>query len=171
VRKELNALKISQDHAQLLRTALERCRDQAKVIRHGLDSDHVGLCSRDASRQLAILILEASKILHTVETAGPTDDPAPVPSPPPEGRLVADDDPADTSGLTQRQRQILTIIRQHVETRGYPPTVRDIGLATGIGSPNGVLCHLKALEKKGFLARSHNRSRGMKLLDHSHQGT
>ena len=161
MRKELDQLKISQDHAQLLRIALERCRDQANVIRNGLTEAHA---CQATSRQLAVLILEASKVLHTVETAAPTDDPAPSPVPPKPGAMVADDDPADRTRLSVRQRQILEYIREHVASRGYPPTVRDIGLAMGIGSPNGVLCHLKALEKKGCIARSHNRSRGLKLL-------
>jgi LexA DNA binding domain len=161
MRKELNALRISQDHAQLLMETLQHVRDQAKIVRQGLDGAHV---CQAASRQLATLILEACKVLTIVTNAGTTDNPAPVPTTPPIWAMVRDTNHADTTGLSQRQRQILDYIRNHIETRGYPPTVRDIGLAMGIGSPNGVLCHLKALEKKGCIARSHNRSRGLKLL-------
>src|ERR1700687_2567654 len=59
----------------------------------------------------------------------------------------------DFSQLTDRQREIYDFIRDKIETRGYGPTVREIGLAFGIKSPNGVMCHLKALEKKGLIIR------------------
>ncbi|HID77315.1 MAG TPA: repressor LexA, partial [Planctomycetaceae bacterium] len=52
--------------------------------------------------------------------------------------------------LTQRQRAIYEFIRQKIRERGYGPTVREIGRQFGIQSPNGVVCHLKALEKKGL---------------------
>ncbi|MEI6324666.1 MAG: hypothetical protein WCO91_04390, partial [Gemmataceae bacterium] len=49
--------------------------------------------------------------------------------------------------LTERQVTILEFIREKIDTRGYGPTVREIGKAFNIKSPNGVMCHLKALEK------------------------
>ena len=52
--------------------------------------------------------------------------------------------------LTPRQKEIYDFIRDKIESRGYGPTVREIGLAFKIQSPNGVMCHLKALEKKGL---------------------
>ena len=52
----------------------------------------------------------------------------------------------DFSQLTERQREIYDFIREKIETRGYGPTVREIGLGFDIKSPNGVMCHLKALE-------------------------
>ena len=66
--------------------------------------------------------------------------------------------------LTNRQREVLTFIRDNVESRGFPPTLRGIGTALDIRSPNGVICHLKALEKKGYISRDGNLSRGIKLL-------
>ena len=62
----------------------------------------------------------------------------------------------DFSQLTERQREIYDFIREMIETAGYGPTVRDIGLHFGIMSPNGVMCHLKALEKKGLIVRKGN---------------
>jgi SOS-response transcriptional repressor LexA len=59
----------------------------------------------------------------------------------------------DFSTLTSRQREIYDFIRQKIEARGYGPTVREIGSAFEIRSPNGVMCHLKALEKKGLIKR------------------
>ena len=49
-------------------------------------------------------------------------------------------------GLTGRQGQVLDYIRQSITERGYPPTLREIGLHMGIRSTNGVNDHLRALE-------------------------
>jgi repressor LexA len=64
--------------------------------------------------------------------------------------------------LTQRQRDILDFISASIDRRGYPPTLREIGEHFGIRSTNGVSDHLKALEKKGFLAREDLKSRAMR---------
>ena len=69
----------------------------------------------------------------------------------------------DFSQLTDRQREIYDFIRSKIESRGYGPTVREIGLAFGIKSPNGVMCHLKALEKKGMITRERHMSRAIQL--------
>ncbi len=53
--------------------------------------------------------------------------------------------------LTDRQRQILDLIRISLRDRHYAPTVREIQEATGIANPNGVHCHLRALRKKGLI--------------------
>lgn len=55
--------------------------------------------------------------------------------------------------LTDRQSEILSWIRRYVSENGYPPTIREIGKQFGIGSPNGVMCHLRAFEKKGLIVR------------------
>ncbi|HET6610897.1 MAG TPA: transcriptional repressor LexA [Kofleriaceae bacterium] len=65
-------------------------------------------------------------------------------------------------GLTIRQRDILDFITASIDERGYPPTLREIGLHFGIRSTNGVSDHLRALEKKGFLAREDLKSRAMR---------
>ncbi|MER7281567.1 transcriptional repressor LexA [Dactylosporangium sp. NPDC000244] len=52
-----------------------------------------------------------------------------------------------------RQQSILTVIRESIEKRGYPPTVREIGAAIGLGSPSSVAHHLKAMEKSGLIRR------------------
>ena len=65
--------------------------------------------------------------------------------------------------LTPRQREVLDFIRKKIEGRGYGPTVREIGEEFKIASPNGVMCHLKALEKKGAITRESNRSRAIQL--------
>src|SRR5262249_38831148 len=73
---------------------------------------------------------------------------------------------ADLSKLTQRQREIYEFIREKIESRGYGPTVREIGSAFDIRSPNGVMCHLKALEKKGLILREGFSARAIQLVDH-----
>ena len=72
----------------------------------------------------------------------------------------------DFSTLTPRQREIYEFIREKIESRGYGPTVREIGLGFEIKSPNGVMCHLKALEKKGLIIREGFSARAIKLVDH-----
>jgi repressor LexA len=65
--------------------------------------------------------------------------------------------------LTKRQKTVFEFIRDKIQNRGYGPTVREIGVEFGISSPNGVMCHLKALEKKGLILRSPNKSRAIEL--------
>lgn len=72
---------------------------------------------------------------------------------------------ADLETLTPRQREIYSFIRGKIQGRGYGPTVREIGLEFNIKSPNGVMCHLKALQKKGLIHREPNMSRAIQLLD------
>src|SRR6476646_4896177 len=72
----------------------------------------------------------------------------------------------DFSTLTERQREIYDFIRSKIEGRGYGPTVREIGLAFDIKSPNGVMCHLKALEKKGLIKREGFSARAIQLIGH-----
>jgi repressor LexA len=72
---------------------------------------------------------------------------------------------ADLDHLTQRQREIYRFIREKIQGRGYGPTVREIGTEFAIKSPNGVMCHLKALQKKGLIHREPNMSRAIQLLD------
>lgn len=72
----------------------------------------------------------------------------------------------DFSQLTERQREIYEFIRDKIQNRGYGPTVREIGEAFDIKSPNGVMCHLKALEKKGLITREEHAARAIQLVDH-----
>jgi repressor LexA len=65
-------------------------------------------------------------------------------------------------GLTQRQQMVLDFIRESISTRGYPPTLREIGAKMGIRSTNGVNDHLRALERKGYLTREDMKSRALR---------
>ncbi|GAA2513385.1 transcriptional repressor LexA [Pilimelia columellifera] len=63
--------------------------------------------------------------------------------------------------LTGRQQRILETIRDWVDRRGYPPSVREIGEAVGLVSPSSVAYQLKELERKGYLRRDANRPRAV----------
>ena len=70
----------------------------------------------------------------------------------------------DKEPLTDRQKAVLEFISQSIESRGYPPTLREIGEHMGIRSTNGVNDHLKALEKKGYLEREDLKSRALRPI-------
>ncbi|MFN6108324.1 MAG: transcriptional repressor LexA [Planctomycetaceae bacterium] len=71
----------------------------------------------------------------------------------------------DKSILTAKQRAIYDFIKDKIMVRGYGPTVREIGAGFKIKSPNGVMCHLKALEKKGLITRESGMSRAIQLTE------
>jgi len=66
-------------------------------------------------------------------------------------------------GLTVRQRRVLEVIRDSVERRGYPPSMREIGDAVGLSSTSSVSHQLAMLQRKGFLRRDLNRPRAVDL--------
>ena len=65
--------------------------------------------------------------------------------------------------MTPKQEAIYKFIRGRVLSGDPAPTVREIGEEFGIRSPNGVMCHLKALEKKGHIVRDEHLSRAIRL--------
>ena len=65
--------------------------------------------------------------------------------------------------LTSRQREIFNFVRTFIKERGYPPSVREIGVHFNI-YPRAVFDHLKALERKGYLKRRSSMSRGLEVL-------
>ena len=67
----------------------------------------------------------------------------------------------DPSTLSLRQRRILEVINDAVLLRGYPPSIREIGDASGLQSTSSVAYQLKELEKKGFLRRDPNKPRAV----------
>jgi repressor LexA len=81
------------------------------------------------------------------------------------------DGPADGDGLTARQRLVLDTIREAVERRGYPPSMREIGESVGLTSPSSVSHQLETLQRKGFLRRDPNRPRAIELTPPGHDST
>lgn len=67
-------------------------------------------------------------------------------------------------GMTARQQRILEVIKEAVDARGYPPSVREIGDAVGLTSPSSVAHQLRVLEEKGFLRRDPNRPRALEVM-------
>lgn len=67
-------------------------------------------------------------------------------------------------GLTDRQAEILTYIVRHWQEKLSSPSMREIGDAFGIVSPNGVECHLRALESKGSIHRRGDVARSITVV-------
>ncbi len=74
------------------------------------------------------------------------------------------DGPADSSGLTTRQRKVLEFLRDEIEKRGYPPSMREIGAAVGLTSTSSVAHQLRALEGLGYVKRDPNRPRALEIF-------
>lgn len=87
--------------------------------------------------------------MNTTPTDGPDATVTPLPGP---------------DGLTARQRAVLETIRQSVEERGYPPSMREIGEIVGLASPSSVKHQLQALERKGYLRRDPRRPRAIEVV-------
>ena len=83
------------------------------------------------------------------------------------------DGPPDATGLTPRQQRVLTVIRESLQTRGYPPSMREIGERVGLTSSSSVAHQLRTLEDKGFIRRDPNRPRALSVAgteDHDETG-
>jgi repressor LexA len=65
--------------------------------------------------------------------------------------------------LTDRQRAILEFIVEQQSTRGYPPSVREIGEAVGLTSPSTVHSHLETLQRRGFLRKDPTKPRAIEV--------
>jgi len=63
--------------------------------------------------------------------------------------------------LTDRQEEILRYIARHIDINGFQPSIRELGEQFRIRSPNGVVCHLKAMERKGYLSLNSMTARGI----------
>jgi repressor LexA len=74
------------------------------------------------------------------------------------------DGPPDATGLTPRQQRVLATIKEAIEVRGYPPSMREIGQAVGLTSSSSVAHQLRVLEEKGFLKRDPNRPRALEVF-------
>ncbi len=73
------------------------------------------------------------------------------------------DGPPNAVGLTPRQQRVLTVIKESIERRGYPPSMREIGQRVGLTSSSSVAHQLRVLEEKGFLKRDPNRPRALSV--------
>ncbi len=75
----------------------------------------------------------------------------------------------DKTKLSERQRHILKFMEHYIDNYGFPPTIREIGEATGIPSTSVVNYNLNKLVQNGYLARINRKSRGIRLTAQSPQ--
>ena len=75
-----------------------------------------------------------------------------------------------TTKLTQRQSEVLAIIKKHIEESGFPPTRADIARELGFKSANAAEEHLKALARKGAIVMIAGASRGIRIPEPEHKG-
>jgi repressor LexA len=73
--------------------------------------------------------------------------------------------------LTARQEQVLKIVTEYIGSYGYPPSLRDIGKKLAVSGTLGVMKHLEALERKGYLRRQEGSSRGITLCNQAQAGS
>ncbi|HEX9065499.1 MAG TPA: transcriptional repressor LexA [Streptosporangiaceae bacterium] len=73
------------------------------------------------------------------------------------------DQPDPDHVLTWRQRKVLQVIRDSVQRRGYPPSMREIGEAVGLTSTSSVSYQLSTLQNKGYLRRDAGRPRTVEV--------
>jgi repressor LexA len=66
---------------------------------------------------------------------------------------------------TPKQAAVLDAIREHIASKGYPPTLHELCDRLGFASKTAPLSHLKALEKKGYIRRDRKAARGIAILD------
>jgi repressor LexA len=87
---------------------------------------------------------------------------------PPRARSSGVPEPDLREGLTQRQRGVLQAVEHFGQSRGYPPTLREIAEAVGLASVSSVSYHLSWLQDKGYLSRDEGRPRTavVRLLAH-----
>src|SRR5690625_2209359 len=69
--------------------------------------------------------------------------------------------------LSKRQQMILDYIKEEVDTKGYPPSVREIAKAVGLASSSTVHGHLARIESKGYIRRDPTKPRAIEILDTS----
>ncbi len=67
-------------------------------------------------------------------------------------------------GLTEQQQKVLAFVEEFAGTKGFPPTLREIGQAVGLNNITAVRGHLLALEKKGYIAKEPDKARGISLI-------
>lgn len=67
--------------------------------------------------------------------------------------------------LTDRQRQILIWLHGYIADRRYPPTLREICTAFDFKSPNGAMCHLEPLRRKGWLTWEDGKTRTLRITE------
>lgn len=71
---------------------------------------------------------------------------------------------SQTDDLTVKQRRVLDCIREFIQDKGYPPTVREIGEIVGLSSSSSVHAHLRRLERAGYIKKGADLNRTLTLI-------
>lgn len=77
---------------------------------------------------------------------------------------AAETEPPVSAPLTDRQREVYDWIVDWCETKGYSPTIRELCTAFAFDSPNGAVCHLRPLAKKGWISWVPNQCRTIRPI-------
>ena len=72
-----------------------------------------------------------------------------------------------TMHLTKRQRESYEYLKDHIRSRGYAPSIAEIGKQFDLSSPATVHKHLSHLEKKGLIRKQQNLSRAIEVIPES----
>ena len=67
--------------------------------------------------------------------------------------------------LSSKQKQIFDFMKSEIKTKGYPPSVREIGAAVGLSSTSSVHSQLNSLESKGYIRRDPAKPRTIEILE------
>ena len=67
--------------------------------------------------------------------------------------------------ITPKQEEILNFIKQHILSKNYPPSVREICEAVNLKSTSSVHAHLATLEKNGYISRDQSKTRAIEIVD------
>jgi len=70
----------------------------------------------------------------------------------------------ESKPLTNRQHKVLQYIDKHLQAKGFPPTLQEIGMAIGLTNVNAVRGHVLALEKKGYITKAPDRARSIQII-------
>lgn len=74
-------------------------------------------------------------------------------------------------GLTKRQEEILKYIAEYLSEHSYPPSYQEIADAFNIASKNGVVRHLKALIRKGYIEKTDTSARSIRIINQKYQSS
>jgi len=69
------------------------------------------------------------------------------------------------AGLTQQQQKVLVFVREYSRRHGFPPSLREIGQGIDVVNVNAVRGHVSALERKGYIARTPEKARSLRVLE------
>jgi DNA-binding MarR family transcriptional regulator len=70
----------------------------------------------------------------------------------------------ESKPLTIQQDKVLRYINKHLHAEGFPPTLKEIGVAIGLTNVNAVRGHVLALEKKGYITKTPDRARSIQII-------